>query len=441
MSPNRTPQTPNIFDILIDSITTPLKHEKPQTRPTPHQNRSTIAPNPAKTHQANKASNNTNDNFNFFDWLFCQNQPKAQTKFSAPTQKTPPIPKPTPQEILSNYHGIVEQDVSRHDFFHNQSRDKIEKLGNSQIIQNHDQKVLKEAQPIQMMQKRSFNSFSTEILPPQSIIKPNLIHIEESYEAQKFLDFFYYKHFINSKNLLDFDEFKTIFHFSLSLKNDSDIANYANIKIDKQQISKFLELTSSFLGSYPDELKEIAVKSINALNHYKSYIDWQESIHKITTESSIQDKILLGAFKKVAYKSRHYFDKLHIFEKLLDPNTDYYFFLRELPKSYTDDRYKPGKSMILERSENDLNYHVYNLQRIIYDCYQAESIDPAKQKELDHIYFHLKKQHDKIIDSLHTKFNYIDPSTLQHSRTIYPPRSSPYSPTLHQKKVSTEILY
>ena len=193
MSPNRTPQTPNIFDILIDSITAPLKHEKPQTRPTPHQNRSTIAPNPVKTHQTSKASNNTNDNFNFFDWLFCQNQPKAQTKFPAPPQKI----QNDPPSIHSNKKpSTVEQDACRHDLADKQSpSNKIQKLGNSQIIQNHDQKDLEEArifkqtQPIQKdiqttkaiqtMQERSCDSSRAKILPPKSIIKHDFIRIEK----------------------------------------------------------------------------------------------------------------------------------------------------------------------------------------------------------------------------------------------------------------------
>jgi len=222
---------------------------------------------------------------------------------------------------------------------------------------------------------------------------PKLIEDHE-FETQKqieqriiknFLDFFEEK-----MNKDEFNNFKKIFSLGLSFETRSSFINQDNIKIENDEIMKFLFYVDKFESDFNSEFNETAGKSINGLKIY-------------TTE---KNRILTDFYKNLEKSVYLDDDKLRIFQGLLNPNIEDHFFWQNFSKTYVGDCYKTGKPMVLERSEELLKFYVESLK--------IKSINNPNHELISSF---LDSQQERGIKVLQEKFDYYDPNSQMQSRS------------------------
>lgn len=435
MSPNRTPQTPNIFDILIDSITTPLKHTKEKPKPSPPPQKPTTPsqsfskPDWQKPHQgpqptqSQKPQASKNDDFNFLTWLFfpVQSTKSTQAPTNQPKSKTRSILKSTTTNTQAKQQVSFAFDAG------NCSREKGRRTGKRKTYETtYDDELKKLANfskdGSQEQEYRSlYSTYNPKRMNSDSQIFTNAFELLQAMAdeesplqrqeriIQKFLVFFKSK-----MHKPEFDNFQKLFLFGLSCEAKSDTSNQGDIKISKVEINKFLTQIKNYEYNFTDEFSEIANKSIDGLTKYLAN---QNSSIDAKTKTPELPQILENFYNELLITNSFFYDKKDIVQGLLDPDIEDSFFWQHFSITQPGDSYQPGKSMVLERAEELLKFYVSVLKRNSENSLNNELISSF-----------LDSQEQRGIKALHKRFSYFG-------------THSPTSPSRHFSPLTTKLPF
>ncbi len=153
---------------------------------------------------------------------------------------------------------------------------------------------------------------------PPKLIEDHEFENQEQIEQKnikKFLDFFEEK-----MNKDEFNNFKKIFFLGLFFETRSSFINQDNIKIENDEIKKFLYYVKSFTSEFNSEFNKTASKSIYGLEIY-------------TTEKKRILTDFCGNLEQFDnFNNNKKEEELRIFQGLLNPHIEDHFFGKIFPK-------------------------------------------------------------------------------------------------------------